>query len=79
MLRFFSRPKRKTRFSLAGASVFDGAATALEFFGRDFWKGGKPQPSTILEVCPVGDSARYRVRVGRVLEWQRSKTSTTGL
>ena len=61
----------------AGDSLFQACANALDFFWDDFWKGSKPGPGTILEVCPVGDGSRYRVRVWRVMEWRRAKASAT--
>ncbi len=56
----------------AGDTLFHVCAAALAFFERDFWKGPKPRPETILEVHLVGSHDFYRVRAGRVKRWLRA-------
>jgi hypothetical protein len=74
VVNFRDRNGKLGSVSTAGSSVFDACDNALKFFANDFWKGSKPTFETILEVHPVGDSRSFRVRVARVLEWQKRIT-----
>ena len=49
-----------------GCSLFDAAATALEFFCGPNWKGPRPRRNTVLNVTILGDQQRYRVLAGRI-------------
>jgi len=53
----------------AGSTLFEACASALDFFERDFWRGPRPRPETVLEVHVVGSHDEYRVRASRVREW----------
>ncbi len=56
----------------AGDTLFAACASALDFFARDFWKGPKPRPDSILEVHVVGSHRSYKVRAFRVMQWRRA-------
>jgi hypothetical protein len=52
-----------------GESLFDVAASALEFFCSPNWNGPRPRRDTLLEVTILGDQRRYRVVAGRIESW----------
>jgi hypothetical protein len=56
-----------------GDSVFQACSRALEVFERDFWKGSKPGPQTILECYAMETGTTYRVGVARVIQWRRER------
>ena len=59
--------------------MFDAAATAFDFFSRDFWKGSRPGPKTTLDIFPMGDGRVFHVKVHRVLAWRRERERKTDL
>ena len=61
-----------------GRSLFDAAASALEFFCAPQWKGPRPRRNTILLVTTMGDQRRYYVVAGRIERWLRSQESAGG-
>jgi hypothetical protein len=59
-----------------GRSLFDVAATALEFFCAPAWKGPRPRRNTLLEVTILGDQRWYRVVAGRIERWAWERAGT---
>lgn len=62
-----------------GASLFEAAANAIRFFDDPYWRGEKPRPETILEVSAVVLDQRWRVRVGRIIQWRRDMSKAAAV
>jgi hypothetical protein len=60
-------PRGQFATNVEANSSHDAVRKGVEFFLDPFWKGPKPNPGTILRVCPMGGK-EIRVRVRAVIE-----------